>query len=274
MRFEHLDLEQLSPNQREIAEYLVQYANRVPYLSIEEIAEDIGTSTATVSRFVRTAGFSGFKELKGAIRADMETSPRGKVAGTLSRIGDDDIFGGVAAREIAHLERTIDLLDRTALDRVVQAISDAETVCVYGNGPASSVAQLLAFRLNRYRKHVHVLGRDTSTMAEALIHLGPNSVLIAFAFQKDRPKLERVFTLARDAGTPSVLITDMRVSRTSEYCDIVLSVDRGGPAEFHSMVVPIALVDAIVLTMARRIPETTNDALERIHELKRSIDGE
>lgn len=271
MILEELDPTQLSDGQRELAEYFVRNATRIPYLSIEEVAADVGTSAATVSRFARTAGYASFKELKGAFRDEVGPTPHGKLRDKLTRIGDQNLYRGLLEQEIEHLASSIQLLDQNAFDRAVAALAASEVVCIYGNGSSASLAHLLGFRLNRFGLHVHHLGRDPSSMAEALVHLGPRAVVFAFAFLKERRELERVFAVCNESNGTSVLVTDLRVSRTAEAADIVLQVDRGDLNEFHSMVVPVAIVDAIVLALARRDGGAAHDHLERLHRIKTRI---
>lgn len=273
MLLERLNPEDLSQGQRALAEYFVRNAQRIPYLSIDEIAADAGTSTATVSRFAKLVGYRSLKELKGELRETLEATPQGKMSERLDRLGEGDLVSGIIGTEMAHLAETMDLLDRGAFDRAVAALGAAKTVCLYGNGAAAAPAALLAFRLNRYGTHVHTLGRNRSTMAEGLVHVGPSTAVVAFAFLKERPQLARAFDLAREAGSATILITDMRVSATAEQADIVLAIERGSPEEFHSMVAPVAIVDALVIALARAYRDTTNAALDRLQEVKSRLRG-
>jgi len=55
-----------------IAEYFIDNYDRIPFLSISEIANEIGTSKATLVRFAKKIGTDGFYELKEIITQDLQ----------------------------------------------------------------------------------------------------------------------------------------------------------------------------------------------------------
>ncbi|MDC7224117.1 MAG: MurR/RpiR family transcriptional regulator [Spirochaetales bacterium] len=268
MEIEKINAENLTESQRLLADYFSRNNERIAYLSIEEIAASVNMSTATVSRFAKFLGYSTFKELKDSFRKSHTTTPHSKLQDRLEKLEGNDIISALWTAEIDHLKSTEPLLDRDAFNRAVQALAQADTVCLYGNGSSAALMELLGFRLNRFKKHIHRLGRDASSMAEALIHLGPKTVVVAAGFLKERPRLEKVFKLAEEAQSPTILITDLRVSRLTEAADIVLTINRGEPGEFHSMVAPVALIDGLIIALAGKESESSGDTLEELQRIK------
>jgi len=63
----------LPPQQRAIADYLLEHLQAVPFLSIPELAHRTGASEATVVRFAQRIGFTGFGELKAALVELLQT---------------------------------------------------------------------------------------------------------------------------------------------------------------------------------------------------------
>ncbi|MDQ0945332.1 tRNA G26 N,N-dimethylase Trm1 [Streptomyces sp. V1I1] len=58
----------LSPAQRRIAQYLVDHLTEAAFLSITELAERVGVSQPSVTRFASSLGFSGFPALREALQ--------------------------------------------------------------------------------------------------------------------------------------------------------------------------------------------------------------
>src|SRR5215471_8639851 len=63
-----LDGRRLSPAQRRIAHYLLENLPEVAFLSSMELAERVGVSQPSVTRFAAALGFSGYPELRTALR--------------------------------------------------------------------------------------------------------------------------------------------------------------------------------------------------------------
>src|ERR1700742_4661680 len=63
-----LDGRRLSPAQRRIAHYLLENLPEVAFLSSMELAERVGVSQPSVTRFAAALGFSGYPELRAALR--------------------------------------------------------------------------------------------------------------------------------------------------------------------------------------------------------------
>ena len=56
--------EELDPAETKVADYILQHISYMPYASIGNIAEEVGTSKTTVNRFCKKIGFKGFKDFK------------------------------------------------------------------------------------------------------------------------------------------------------------------------------------------------------------------
>lgn len=274
MNLEDLEADNLSPGQRRLADFFLRNKDRIPYLGIEEIAVENGTSTATVSRFIKFIGYENMKDLKTALRDTMDISPAAKVRSSLNSLESGDLLEGVTEAEIANLRIAAAGIDREAFSRAATALARAPRVALYGNGASRCLSELLAFRLNRYGKSVRHLGRATSSMAEALFDIGPDDAVVAFAFFKEREELRRVFDFARSRGACSIIVTDLLVSSTASSADCVLATHRGELTRFHSMVAPIALVDSLTLAVAKELMPGSAEALDRLHECKSVLRGE
>jgi DNA-binding MurR/RpiR family transcriptional regulator len=68
-------------------------------------------------------------------------------------------------------------------------------------------------------------------------------------------------------GTPVVLLTDVLGGDDDAGSVTVLAAPRGNGREFQSLTVPMAVVNALVLTIARAAAGHTTTALARLEEL-------
>ena len=58
------DRPRLSPGQRRIAQYLIEHIAEAAFLSITDLADRVGVSQPSVTRFASAVGFSGYPALR------------------------------------------------------------------------------------------------------------------------------------------------------------------------------------------------------------------
>ena len=76
----------LTKSDQKIVAYLKEHPDRFTRMSITDISEDIGTSIAAITRFVKKMGYDKLQDLKLAITRDMEASESSQYV----RVEEDD----------------------------------------------------------------------------------------------------------------------------------------------------------------------------------------
>lgn len=262
------DSGELSERQKRIADYFERNSARVPYLTVDEIAAELSVSTATVSRFVRAAGYPSLKTLKSLLRDRLEASPSRKLEGRLDHMSGGNILGELISTEISHLRETFDRLDRNQFARAVGALAETQRLFLFGNGPNRSLVELLRFRMNRFGYEISEVGRANDRMAESLVHITERDCIVAFAFFRENPTTRAALRFARERGATVILITDLVVADIVSDADAVLYTARGASSEFHSLVPPVAVVDALVLGVASKRRRESVDKLEALASVR------
>ena len=57
----------LRPSEQKVADYILEYEGKASKLLMETLAQETGVSQPTVIRFVKAAGYEGFKDFKYAL---------------------------------------------------------------------------------------------------------------------------------------------------------------------------------------------------------------
>ena len=116
----------LTKSGRKAADYIFAHRVEAQYMSITALAEECGVAEATISRFCRTLGFSGYNDFKlalakasGAPAADDEVGIYGKV---LPEDSITDMCKKLYATNVAAIGQTLAQIDEensgsTASDR-------------------------------------------------------------------------------------------------------------------------------------------------------------
>jgi len=144
---------------------------------------------------------------------------------------------------------------------------DAPHRYLFAQGNATVLAELMARRLSRFGLPATTLASSGRDLAEQMVSMGPGDVLVAFAFLRTPHHLPEVVAHCADIGARFVLVTDTLGAELGAGADVVLSGARGSGREFQSLTVPMAVTNALILTMARSAPELTGTALARLEKL-------
>ena len=102
--------EQLTRAERSILDFINTNTDAFLFLSIGQLAERLGLSEATLSRFARHVGCRDFKALKTLVLEQAAAGPAVKLAGTLQRSGRFSPRDWLASQQ-ACLETTAAQLD-------------------------------------------------------------------------------------------------------------------------------------------------------------------
>lgn len=264
-----LENENLTKYEKMIANYISKNVTRIPYMTVQELAQELKVSTATVSRFFVTIGFSGFKQFKDYIKSTLDITPADKMEDIINKVENKDIPTEIMNKSVQYLRKTVQRLSRKEFNRAVEALIQAKRIYIYGSGPSESLSDLLAFRLNRFNFDIKKMAKSGHELYETLLHLTKEDVVFIFGFFNTLPETRVILNHAKEVGFTTILVTDLVISDMIDNSDIVLFTERGELWEFHSMVAPIALVESIVVSLAMNNEEKYLNKLHDLHKLRK-----
>ncbi|WP_327281844.1 MULTISPECIES: MurR/RpiR family transcriptional regulator [unclassified Streptomyces] len=256
------DGHRLSPGQRRIAQYLIDHLTEAAFLSITELAERVGVSQPSVTRFATALGFSGYPALRDALQP-MALSA---VAGPESReqFRHNELQAAVDA-EILNLENVRRLLaDTDQLLDIGRELARSVPLTVLGLRISVSLAEYFAYAARRIHPDVRLVTRGGSVAYDALLQSREAGGTWALAFAMPRHAKETLAALraARSAGLKIVLITDTTLGPLVDEADVVLTAGTGARLVFDSYAAPGMLSAALLQAMADADPERTQARLE------------
>jgi DNA-binding MurR/RpiR family transcriptional regulator len=265
-------LPSLTKSQQRIASYLLANYDEVAFLSMADLAERVDLSQATLVRFAKAVGYSGFRELRrclqGLFRA--EVTPASRLRHKLGELASSQghVLDKVLAMEVQYLTEASQSVDTADFDRAVELLLNGQRVFVFASGPSGILADLAELRLRR-------LGILTISMTESGRHLleklqllqQGDAVLVA-GFHHLRPEMVTVLDHARAIGCRSILLTDTLGPALRDKPDVILAARRGPVSTFHSLTVPMSILNALILAVAMAKPEESLAALNRLQRLR------
>jgi DNA-binding MurR/RpiR family transcriptional regulator len=264
---------QLSRKERAVADFYVEHREEAAFLSAAEIAQRLGTSDATVVRAVKALGYSGIPELRreliDALRA--RATPAVRLGRSLEDAGEDPL-GHVVDLEIGLLEsaRTI---DRRDFDRAVSVLAAAERVLTFGLGPTGPLAEYFSLRLNRFGYQAGAITESGLLLADALLAVRRGDVLVLVAHERLDKAAEVTLRRANDLRLPVVLLTDTLGTKLADRIDVALSAPRSRGGSLSGSAATIAILEALLLSLAARDRGRSLAALAELNDLRKQLRG-
>lgn len=264
----------LTKSEKRIANFLRKNQDEAAFLSAAEVADRLGISEATVVRFARTIGFANYP----ALRSELQNHFRHRIthsARLKSRLDDlresGDIFERVTVSEIDYMTQALDTIDRGELHRAVEYIKDRKKIYVFGLGPSMSLVTLLEIRLRRFGKEVVTLRTAGREILDLLLGMTPEDLLFVICFFDLNTTLQLVLDYAQEVGCPVIMLTDTLQSIIGEKAGVVLAARRGPVSEFHSLVVPMTIINTILLAVAQEDQERVMRYLDKLDQLRERL---
>jgi DNA-binding MurR/RpiR family transcriptional regulator len=267
----------LTKSEKRIANYLRKNQEESAFLAAGEIADRLGLSEATLVRFARSLGFSSYPAMRTVLqeafrrRVTHSTRLRGRLE-DLRQGGD--IFERLVVSEMDYLAQALETVDRLALQKSVELLRSCEHIYVYGVGPSISLANLMEIRLQRFGCQVIPIITDGREILEPLMMMNANDLLFMICFFDISPTQNLVMDYANEVNCKVIILTDTLGSIIGDKADIVLAARRGPMAEFHSLVVPMTIINTILLALANEDREQVMENLDKLDQLRERLKKE
>ena len=209
-------------SEKKIAKYILGHEDEVYNLTAEELANVTETSPASIIRFSKKVGYSGFQELKISIAKDTIEN----------KINEDKIYEAitthdstaetmekVALENIKAIKDTIKLVDEDAIDEAVDAISVADEINLFGVGSSSLVAADFQYKLVRINMPVF-LHMDYHLQLVSATNISERGVAIGISHSGKTKETYEALKAAKKAGAKTISITKFGNNPISEIADI------------------------------------------------------
>ncbi|MFB7243506.1 MurR/RpiR family transcriptional regulator [Streptomyces populi] len=265
---ELFDGPRLSPGQRRIAQYLIEHITEAAFLSITDLAERVGVSQPSVTRFAAAVGFSGYPALRESLQA-IALSTLGSTPGTPAEVTSNELQAAVDA-EIENLENLRrDFTDPDQIIRVGRALSESTPLTVLGLRISGSLAEYFAYAARRIHPDVRVVTRGGSVAYDALLQSreAGGSWVLAFGMPRHAQETLTAMRVARSAGLRVALVTDLGLGPLADEADVTFATGTGSRLVFDSYAAPVVLSAALLQAMTDADPERTQARLEEYEQV-------
>lgn len=254
---------------QQIARFALQRPNELALGTVAVVAESADVQPSALIRFANALDYSGFSELQQVFRARLlersgsyrERIDRmrrdGRAAPATGVLHD---FIGEAIGELGHLEDNLRAAD---LSSAVQLICGAARVHVLAQRRAFPVAAYLAYALSQLELKTYLLDGVGGMLSQNLRSIEVQDVLLVASFQNYSTDVVDAAASVHARGVPVIAITDSSLSPLKASSRVCFELGVGDNPAFRSLVAPLCLAQALVVSAGHRLTEPKRPATRR-----------
>lgn len=247
---------QLTTSEKKLANFVVANGPKAQRMSISEMAEECGVAEATISRFCRRLGYSGYGVFKLAIASASGRSSPSPLNGEIQP--EDSIAEmcrKLAGADIEAITETQELIRSEDIRAAADAILAADKVICMGQGGSMLMAQETAHLFSTAFSGFFAIN-DSHMQAITVSQLSERDMILYFSYSGSTKELLDLLRITKARKVKSLLITRYPNSPGAALADLMLQCGSiEGPLQLGSVAARVAqlyLVDVLFSEVCRR----------------------
>ncbi len=254
----------LRPSERRVAKFVLEDPAAAVGITISELAVLCETSGASVVRFCRSLGFSGYAEFRRELASSVgrEQVTLGRFGVSDSNIASDDdahsVVAKIAFHEARAIEATASAIDTDTLDAVAAAVAGAPRIDIYGVASSGLAALDLQQKLHRIGMTSFAWSDVHLALTSAAV-LSAGCVAIGFSHSGLTVEVADSLAAARERGATTVLVTNFPASPIAVNVDHMLvtsaSETRYRPGAMSGRIAQLTVIDFLFVRIAQNLSD-------------------
>ena len=253
---------ELSPQEQRVADFIFDHFDDLISYNSAALARLSGVSKATVSRLFKRLGYPSYRDMRDELRTLRQSGM--PLADNRDAVQGNTLLARHYKQEMANLTQWINQIDPVQFGAVIQALMQAQRLCLIGLRNSYPVALHLRQQLLQIRQQVTLLTQPGQTLSEELVDLTAQDVVIVVAFRR-RPRLiQPLLVQLQKRGVPVLLLCEPQVSTLMSLATWSLCVPLDSVSAFDSYSSAMSLVNVISNAL---LHEMLRDGRQRIHQI-------
>ncbi|GKX48697.1 MurR/RpiR family transcriptional regulator [Pectobacterium carotovorum] len=253
---------ELSPQEQRVADFIFDHFDDLISYNSAELARLSGVSKATVSRLFKRLGYPSYRDMRDELRTLRQSGM--PLADNRDAVQGNTLLARHYKQEMANLTQWINQIDPVQFGAVIQALMQAQRLCLVGLRNSYPVALHLRQQLLQIRQQVTLLTQPGQTLSEELVDLTAQDVVIVVAFRR-RPRLiQPLLAQLQKRGVPVLLLCEPQASTLMSLATWSLCVPLDSVSAFDSYSSAMSLVNVISNAL---LHEMLRDGRQRIHQI-------
>jgi DNA-binding MurR/RpiR family transcriptional regulator len=234
--------------------------------TVAALADDAGVQPSTLVRFANAMGFRGFSAMQQVFRSHLVESSlpyRQRIARMRAERAHgstrpEDILRAFIAESMRGLENLSDAIPRALFNSAVGLLAKAERIDVLAYKRSFPIACYLAYALAQLELAAQLLNGVGGMNGVYAGRLTGADALIVVSFRNYTPEAVEIAAACHARGVSVLAITDGPLSPLKKIARVCLEIGDDGRHPFRSLVEPMCVAQALVVSVGHRIDERSN----------------
>jgi DNA-binding MurR/RpiR family transcriptional regulator len=261
---------ELTPQEQRVADFIFASIDDLMSYNSAELARLSGVSKATVSRLFKRLGYPSYRDM----RDEMRTLRQSGMPLTDSRdaVQGNTLLSRHYKQEMANLTQWINQIDSAQFGALISALSQARQVRLLGFRNSYPVALHLRQQLIQVRAGVMMMPQPGQTLAEELVDLTAQDVVIFVAFRR-RPRMAKeILTQLQSAGVPVLLICEPQAQTLTPLATWHLAAPLDSVSAFDSYSSAMSLANLLSNALLHDMLASGRQRIHQISDMYNALD--
>lgn len=262
--------DQMTKSQKKLADFVRQNLVNITFMTITDLSQQSLTSTATITRFVKSLGYSSFSEFQNEIQelAKKEISP---VKEFRYWVVNDKPSKNVLYDEIQEAKSALDnLYSEETYDTLVAAsksITQARNVYVLGSRSSFSMAYLCYHFLKRVKENIILLENRNDDVTLPLQYVTKYDMVIVIGYPKYTQFSLNIMQFFKDLGCKILAITDSQGSPLAKADYVIIAKNR---LKIY-FITTLTIINSLIVLVSRMDPKANTRLFEEENAVTKKL---
>lgn len=270
-----MTMDQLSNKQKVIARYLMQNKDKIGFMTLRELSEEINVTEVTILNFCKCIGIDSFTEMKKEFQelVKKELHVPTKIESSLQALDNlNDAFSNTVQIQKLNFERIIQQNSIETLQTVGKNIEKARTVYICGLGISKIVADYLNSRLKLINIDSRILDVGDMVSASAELARATNEdCFFLISFPSYSPLVINLSRYLTEKNLNFIVLTDNEKSPLAKNAKIVLKSYNESLVFYNFISATISLVELLLVVLSFNMKDRIMENLAALEEVQDSL---
>lgn len=253
---------ELSPQEQRVADFIFDHFDDLISYNSAELAQLSGVSKATVSRLFKRLGYSSFRTMREELRTLRQSGM--PLADNRDAVQGNTLLARHYKQEMANLTQWMQQIDPAQFRAVIEAMMNANRLCIVGLRNSYPVALHLRQQLVQTRRQVMMLVQPGQTLSEELADLNEQDLVVVVAFRRRARLIQPLLAALREQQVPVLLLCEPQAHALLPLVNWALCAPLDSVSAFDSYSSAMSLVNLLSNAL---LHEMLRDGRQRIHQI-------
>lgn len=263
----------LTKTSRVIGEYILDNETDACFMTSTEIAEKLQVSEASVIRFARALGYTGFMDFQKNLRKS-HTERLGRISSAVEvpyeRLqasmahNDENYIQEFLMNTQTNITSVVKNNTQETFDAAVAILIQARRKYIVASRANTGVASYFNLLLRHQVPDVIPTWESSVNVIDHMCDIGKEDCVIIFSFPRYSEMDRQALKMAEDAGAAIIVVTDRPSAPMAQFATVLLTVDVDTNTFFNSYVGVQLVMEILSAGLSRKMGDANAEKLQLI----------